>query len=326
MSPLDRDQLLTTARDVLRAEAAAVAGVVDHLDGAFVDAVHAVLACTGHVVVVGIGKSWLVGQKISATLASTGTPSHALHAAEALHGDLGRLRPGDVLLAMSNSGETEEVLRCIGPARGVAATVIALVGRRDSSLARHADMVLCVGEPPEADPLGLAPTASTTAALALGDALALAVARARELTEAEYARYHPGGALGRRLMRVADLMRTGDRCPRARPDERVADALLRMTRVRAGAIAVVSDQDQLVGLFTDGDLRRALAQGASALDRALADVMSTRPTTVRPDTRVTAAAGVLGARQFDELPVVDDAGRLVGMLDIQDVVAAGLAP
>ena len=312
------------ARTVLHAEAAAIETVAGELDAAFDDAVTAILQCAGRVVVIGIGKSWLIGQKISATLASTGTPSHCMHAAEAAHGDLGRLASGDVVVALSNSGTTEEVLRCIGPARQVAAKVIAMTGDRDAPLARHADIVLCIGAIEEAGPNALAPTASTTAMLALGDALALTVSKQRQFGEADYARFHPGGALGRRLLTVGEVMRTGDRCPTARADVAVADALGAMTRVRAGAVCVVDEAGRLAGLFTDGDLRRGLTEDREVLQRSLGEVMTTSPTTTTPDTRVHAAVGLLGHGGFDELPVVDDTGVVVGLLDIQDVMSSGI--
>lgn len=318
---MGEDRLAHAAR-VLEAEAAAVRGVVKYLDTGFSAAVDALLDCTGRVVVVGVGKSWLVGQKLSATLASTGTPSYCVHATEAAHGDLGRLCVGDVLLALSYSGETAEVLRCVQAAHERSLPVLALTGMTAGRLAQLADVLLCIGKVEEAGPLGLAPSASTTAMLALGDALALGVARERRLTEAEYARMHPAGSLGLRLQTVRERMRTGDRCPRARPTTPVAEALLAMTRVRAGAMAVVDEEDRLVGLFTDGDLRRALAGGEQLLQRPLAEVMTPGPTTAGPELRVEAAAGLLAAHGFDELPVVDARGVLLGMLDIQDLLQA----
>ncbi|MBI4577182.1 MAG: KpsF/GutQ family sugar-phosphate isomerase [Planctomycetes bacterium] len=316
-----KESVLGFAREVLQVESRAVAGLADRLGPGFEEAVEAVLGCTGRVVVSGMGKAGLVGAKLSATLASTGTPSIVLHPVEALHGDLGRLRGEDVVLVLSNSGETEEVVRLVPHLKATGTRTIALTGRGDSSLARHADIVLDLGPIHEACPLGLAPSASTTAMLALGDALALAVQRRRGFGPEDFARFHPAGALGRRLMTVGEVMRTGERNPVVRLGDTVKEALLAITRARAGAVSVVDGAGRLAGIFTDGDLRRLLAHEGSLEGRRVGESMTRSPKTIAPGRLLAEAQRVLHEHQIDELPVVDEQGRPVGMLDVQDLVA-----
>jgi len=316
---------LELARQVLRAEGDAVRALADRLDAAFDRAVEAIAAGTGHVVVCGIGKAGLVGRKIAATFSSTGTPALFLHPGEAYHGDLGCIRRGDVVLILSNSGETDEINRLLPSIGQLGATRIAVTRSPASTLARACDLTLALGEIPEADPLGLAPSTSTTAMLALGDALAFCVHRRRGFTPEQYAFFHPGGDLGRRFVRVREAMRTGDRNPVVREDASIQEALLAITRARAGAVSVVGADGRLAGFFTDGDLRRLLqAGGERRLSEPIRNAMTSRPTTVQADAFAAEAAALLRSRKIDELPVVDADGRPVGMLDVQDLLDAGL--
>ncbi|MGE0713795.1 MAG: SIS domain-containing protein [Planctomycetota bacterium] len=318
MSELDLDY----AVEVLRHEAAAIHGLEERIrPESFGRAATLILGCSGRVVVTGMGKAWLIGQKISATLASTGTPSHALHAAEALHGDLGRVVKGDVALVISNSGRTRESVELIAPLKRLGVPVIAMTGDPSSPLGQHAEVVLDIGNLDEACPLGLAPSTTTTAMLALGDALALTVLKARDFKQEDYALFHPAGSLGRGLMKVEEIMRAGEDYAVIEQGQPLREALLRITRVRAGAISIVDPAGRLVGIFTDGDLRRQLVKGAD-LDRLeIGDLMTAGPTTVRVGQLVSEAVRVMRERQFDELPVVDEQGRSVGVLDIQDVLS-----
>ena len=314
------------AREVIRAEAEAIAQLSGRLNGAFAAAVEMVLDCTGRVVVTGMGKPGFIAQKISATFASTGTPSLFLHPAEALHGDLGRLVPGDIVLALSNSGETEEVLRLLPSLRRLGAPIIALTGGSKSQLAEGADVVLEIGPVPEACPLGLAPTASTVALLAMGDALAMAVQQRRGFSTEQFAELHPGGALGRQLARVREVMRTGDKNPIVPWNLSLRETVGVMTRTegRPGAASVIDAQGRLVGIFTDGDLRRLVQDGEVDFTKPVAAVMGKSPRTVSPDDLAQTAAEMLREAQIDQLPVVDSQGKPVGLLDVQDLLAARL--
>jgi arabinose-5-phosphate isomerase len=324
-APLKQD-IVDYAREVIRAEADAVAQLGARLNGAFARAVEMVLACPGRVVVTGMGKPGFIAQKISATFASTGTPSLYLHPAEALHGDLGRLVPGDMVLALSNSGETDEIVRLLPAIRRLGAPIVAMTSGPRNSLADRADAVLEIGPVPEACPLGLAPTASTVALLAMGDALAMAVQHRRGFSPEQFASLHPGGALGRQLLRVRDVMRTGSRNPTVRWDASLRETAAVMTRTegRPGAASVVDAQGKLVGIFTDGDLRRLVQSGEVDFARPVSAVMGKSPRTVSPDSLATAAAEMLRDTQVDQLPVVDGEGRPVGLLDVQDLLAAHL--
>ena len=294
---------------------------------AFERAVAAMLACPGQVVVTGMGKAGVVGQKISATLASTGTPSFFLHPSEALHGDLGRLRPGDVVLALSNSGETEEVNQVLAACRKLGNPLIGMTGRPDSTLGQHADHVLDIGRIEEACPLKLAPTASTTVMLALGDALAMAVLEERDFGPRDYAQFHPAGSLGRRLMRVDEVMRKGDAVPLVRAGTSVADALIQTskTKGRPGASIVVDGEGVLAGIFTDGDLRRLLEGGDfSRLELPIDHVMAAEPKVLRPTDLAVDAHRLLRENRIDNAPVIDDERRPVGLLDVQDLIEVGI--
>lgn len=282
--------------------------------------------CRGSVVVTGVGKPWHIGNKISATLASTGTPSYALHPAEARHGDLGRLREDDVVLALSNSGASEEIVALLPALARIGTPVVAIVGRADSPLARHAAVALCYGPVVEACPLGLAPSTSTTVMLAIGDALALTVQRLRRFTPEQYARFHPGGALGRQLMTCREAMRTGERVPAVPPHTPLLECMRAIGRARAGSVLLVDGEGRLLGICTDGDIRRALVAAAdpAAVLHAPVQRFATVPCrSIAGDDLVQAALRLCATHKFNELPVVDGEGRLLGLLDLQDLVARG---
>ena len=311
------------AKQVLRIEAEAITRLIPRIGRSFDKAVAMVLGCKGRVVVTGMGKAGLIGQKISATMASTGTPSHWVHPAEAIHGDLGRVTKDDVLIALSNSGETEELTRLLPVIKRIGTALIALTGNLKSALARHADVVLDVSVEREACAMNLAPTSSTTAMLAMGDALSVVVAERKKFKEKDFALLHPGGSLGRRLLlRVADLMRTGAAHPVVREQAKVREVLLAITKARAGCASIVNAQRRLVGIFTDGDLRRHLEHPNLAAQR-VAQVMTRRPKTIRPEALAAEALRVLREYRIDELVVVDARQRPVGLLDVQDLLKAG---
>lgn len=314
---------LKLARAILNAEAHSVLALSDRLGDDFCRAVQVIASSRGAVIVTGMGKAGLVGQKITATLASTGTRSHFLHPAEAIHGDLGRVHRDDVLLVLSYSGETEEVTRILPALKKLAACLLAITGRPRSTLGRLADVTLDLGPLREACPLGLAPSASTTAMLALGDALALVLSRLRGFAEEDFARFHPGGSLGRKLAKVEEVMRPLAECRLARQSQSVRDTLIAQRRPgrRTGAVMVVREDGSLCGIFTDSDLARLLERKQDqAIDRPIDDVMTRSPTTVTAGMLLSAACDLLAARKISELPVVDDAGRPLGLIDITDIV------
>ena len=323
----DAGRALALARRTFEIEARALHALGERLDERFAQAVRSVLACRGRVVVMGMGKSGHVGRKVAATLASTGTPAFFVHPGEASHGDLGMVQGGDVVLAISNSGESDELAAILPALRRLGTTLVAITGRAESTLARHADLVLSSAVDQEACPLNLAPTASTTAQMAIGDALAVALLDARGFREEDFARAHPGGALGRKLlMHVRDLMRGGSAVPRVAPGAGF-DALLReMTGKGLGFSAVVDDAGRPMGIFTDGDLRRLIerADGGAADLRALtaAEVMHPGPKLVRADALAVDAAGVMERHRVTSVLVVDDAGLLVGALNSNDLMRA----
>jgi len=314
-------------REVLRLEAEAVAALARSLGESFDRAVGMVLACAGHVIATGMGKSGIIAQKISATLASTGTPSFFLHPAEASHGDLGRVGEKDLVLAISNSGANEEIRRLIPGVKRIGAKLLAITAGSDSPLARHSDCVLRLPPAPEACPVGLAPTTSTTAQLALGDALAMTVAKRRNFTREEYALYHPGGALGRKLLRVEDLMRGTEGAPAARVGQPTRAALLGAGGLgrRPGALPVVDGDGVLRGLLTDGDIRRHLLRDPAFIERPIEEAMTRDPLSARAEDLAASAWHAMKQRNFDELPVVDREGRYIGLLDVQDLLQAGFA-
>lgn len=317
---------LAYARQVLTQEARAIDSLCERLGDDFFEALEVLQTTKGRVVCTGIGKPGFIAQKLSATLASTGIPSLYLHPAEAAHGDLGRVARGDVVVALSNSGATEEVVRLLVPLKRLGVTVIALTGDAESQLAAGADVVVDLGVIDEACPMGLVPTASSAALHAVCDALAMTLAWRREFTESEYALYHPGGKLGRSVMKVRELMRTGDGNPLIRDDATLQQVVVVMTRTRGrpGAANVVDAKGRLVGIFTDGDLRRLAEQRSLDLQRRISEVMMRRPRCIGPEELVLAAAAVMRELKVDQLPVVDAEGRAVGLLDVQDVLAARL--
>jgi arabinose-5-phosphate isomerase len=295
------------------------------LDATFTKACELLLACQGRVVVSGMGKSGHVAGKIAATLASTGTPAFFLHPGEAGHGDLGMITRGDVLLALSNSGETGELVALLPQVKRLGVPLIAMTGNTASTLAQRADVVLDAGVPLEACPHNLAPTASTTAALALGDALALALLDARGFSAEDFARAHPGGTLGRQLLLlVSDVMRTGEALPRVRADAPLKDGLLEMSRKGLGLTIIVGADDTIEGVFTDGDLRRALEAQLNVHGRSMAEVMTRGGLRIGPDALATQAARLMETRRVTALPVADAAGRLVGALNVHDLMRAGV--
>ncbi len=315
---------LAYARGVLEAEARAILGVTERLGAPFLRAVELVRGCAGQVVVTGMGKAGHIGQKLSATLASTGVRSVYLHPAEAVHGDLGRVARGDVILALSNSGSTEELIRLLPSFKRMATPVIALTGDAESPLARGADVVLDIGPIEEACPMGLVPTASTAALHALGDALAMAVLRSRPFGTEDYALLHPGGKLGRSVQRVYELMRSGHANPLVLDSAPLAEVVGVMTKTpgRPGAACVVDKGGRLVGIFTDGDLRRRVEAGLTDFTVPVRDVMGKHPRCVTPETLVLTAAAQMRELKVDQLPVVDAEGHAVGLLDVQDLLAA----
>jgi arabinose-5-phosphate isomerase len=321
----DSQRLVEMGREALRIEARAVAALVDRLGDDFGRACRMLLACTGRVVVSGMGKSGHVGGKIAATLASTGTPAFFLHPAEASHGDLGMVAKGDVVLVISYSGETAELLTILPLFKRMGAPLVAMTGNPASTLAREADVHLDISVPAEACPLNLAPTASTTATLAMGDALAVALLKHRGFTEADFARSHPGGSLGRRLLlHVSDVMRRGDELPRVGPDTALTEGLLEMSRKRLGLTAVVDGDDRVLGIFTDGDLRRTLDRRIDIHGSRMSDVMTRTPRSIGPDELAAEAVLMMEKHAVNGLLVLDASGRLVGALNVHDLLRAGV--
>jgi arabinose-5-phosphate isomerase len=302
--------------DALRKTKAALGKEFDRA----IDLIVAVLQRKGKIVVTGVGKSGNIGHKIAATLTSTGATSVVLDSTNAMHGDLGVISDGDIVLALSYSGETDELLRVLPAIKRFDVTVIAMTGDHGSSLAQHSDLVLPVCVAKEACPFNLAPTSTTTAMLALGDALAMCILEARGFKQTDYARLHPAGAIGRAmLLRIRDIMRTDDRNPTISRGKTVKDAILAMTRAKAGMISVTDGRGKLAGVFTDGDFRRQIARDAAALDAKIETVMTRKPTTIREDALAVEALRVFQERRIDDLIVVDDKNRPVGIIDSQDL-------
>jgi len=316
---------LKRAKEVLEIEAAAIKALKPRINKNFQTALNLILKAKGRVVVSGMGKTGIIGQKFSATLASTGTPSLFLHSAEAIHGDLGKVRSDDVVIILSNSGQGEEMRQLLPLLKKLGSKIICLTGNIKSLLAKYSDVVLDVSVKKEACPLGLAPTASTTAALAMADALAVCLLEIKGFKEKDFAFYHPGGLLGKKLLlQVGDLMRTGKGNPVVKETQKVSEVLVKITHSRAGSAAVVNKQGRLTGIFTDGDLRRHLETDPLLTRRKVKDVMTKKPTVVRPDMLAQEAMRILKDKKIDELPVVDGKGRPAGLLDVQDLLRAGL--
>jgi arabinose-5-phosphate isomerase len=320
LSPFEQ---LRFARQILQRESQALADLAKRLGSSFCRAVDLVYHCRGSVIVTGMGKAGLIGQKIVATLASTGTRSHWLHPAEAVHGDLGRLHPNDVALVLSQSGETEEIVRLLPSLAEMQIPVLALTARTDSTLGRAAAVVLELGSLQEACSLGLAPSTSTTAMLALGDALALVVSRMKDFRREDFARFHPAGSLGRKLSRVEHCLRPLDQCRVANDSKSVREVFVALSTPgrRTGAIMLVDDQGKLVGIFTDSDLARLFERRRDRdLDGSIREVMTHRPVVVSLGTTLSEAVNLMARRKISELPVVDHDGKPVGLIDITDVV------
>ena len=315
------EKVFQRAREVLRIEADAVLGLLDQLDQQMVMAAQTMLACTGRVVVSGMGKSGHVARKVAATLASTGTPALFVHPGEARHGDLGMIQANDVVLAFSNSGETEELAEIAPHIKRLGATLIAITGNPESSLAKIADLHLNASVKTEACPLNLAPTASTTAALALGDALALVLLDLRGFSAEDFARSHPGGSLGRKLLvRVEDVMRKDDQLPVVASGTLVTDAFKVISAKRMGMTAVVNQNHQAIGIFTDGDLRRVLSQGIDVRTLAIDDVMTKDPRTIDPQRLASEVAHLMDTTRINHLLVVDAQGQLLGAVGVHDLL------
>lgn len=317
--------ILDAARRVLQIEADSVREQIVNLGPAFERAVEEIAASPGRICVSGLGKSGLIGQKLAATLASTGTPAYFLHAAEASHGDLGMLVAGDVVLALTFSGETPEVVRLIEFARARGLRTVAMTGEPGSSVGRAADLVISVAISREACPLNLAPTASTTAMLAMGDALAMAVSERRGFGAEDFAALHPGGRLGRRFLKVRDLMRTGERIPRVARETPMADAIHEMSRKMMGVTAVVNGTGELLGVISDGDLRRLIEKDAALLSKTAGDCSHRRPKTVGAEEFASAALLQMEAAKITTLFVLDGDGRLAGAIHMHDLISAGVA-
>ena len=322
------DVMLEQARQVLRMEAEAVLEQVERIDEHFKAAVEMIMACPGRTVITGMGKSGIIGRKMAATLASTGTPSFYLHPAEGSHGDLGMVTEGDVVIALSNSGETGEVLHILPSLRRIGAKLIAMVGNPNSTLAKNSDIVLNVGVTRDACPLWLAPTSSTTAALAYGDALALALLSKRKFTASQFAVFHPGGSLGRKLLlTVEDIMHSGTENPLVKADISVQDALFDITDKGLGAVSVVDDDNKMLGVLTDGDIRRGLSKGVDFLKRPVTELMTASPKTITKEKLAAQALHIMESNRpkpITVLPVVDAENHVIGLLHMTDLVRQGV--
>jgi len=317
--------VIKRAREVLEIESGAVSCLKSRIGKGFERAVNLVFKCKGRAVVSGMGKTGIIAQKFSATLASTGTPSLFLHTAEAIHGDLGKVTSDDVVIILSNSGSTDEMKKLLPLLKKIGSKIISLTGNKDSVLAKYSDVVLDVSVKKEACPLGLAPTASTTASLAMADALAVCLLELKGFKEKDFAFFHPGGALGRSLLlKVEDLMRKGASNPIVNEDKRVREVLLKITQARAGSATVVDKKGRLSGIFTDGDLRRHLGVDPHLATRKIKDVMTRNPITVDKEMLAAEAMRILQQKKIDEIPVVDSRKRPLGLLDVQDLLKAGL--
>jgi arabinose-5-phosphate isomerase len=322
-SSIAKQTALVLAREVLLLEASEINALASRLDSQFTDAVTLILQCKGRVVVSGMGKSGHIGGKIASTFASTGTPAFFMHPAEASHGDLGMITTGDIVIALSNSGESDEILAIVPPLKRLGASIIAITGNNTSTLAKAADIHLSAHVAKEACPLGLAPTSSTTVALALGDALALCVLDQRDFTAEDFARSHPGGSLGRRLLiHVNDLMRTEDQIPKVTINATLTEGLLEMTRKGLGLTAIVDINNMPIGIFTDGDLRRAFERNVSVSASSINDVMLLNPFTIHQNKLAIEAVEIMEQRKINALLVTNDAGVLVGALNMHDLLLA----
>lgn len=316
---------ILSAKKVLLNESKAIAKLANKLNSDFEKVINLISKSKGRVIVTGMGKPGFIAQKVSATLSSTGTPSLYLHPAEALHGDLGRVKQEDVIVAFSNSGETEEVVKLLPIIKKIGAKLIAITGNIKSTLAVNSDFVIDSSVDKEACPMGLAPTTSTTAMLALGDALAIALLEKKKFKPKDFALYHPGGSLGKRLLlRVEDIMRGKSQTPVVKKNAMLKDVLLKITKMRAGSASVVDAKGKLIGIFTDGDLRRHFEEGKDLLNKRVSEVMTPNPISITQDRLAAEAFEILRDKNIDEIPVVGKKGEPVGVLDVQDILKAGL--
>ncbi len=317
--------IIRRAKEVLKIERDAINSLIGRIGPGFKKVIEIIYKTKGRVIVTGMGKPGFIAQKISSTLSSLGTPSLYLHPAEALHGDLGRVTKDDVVICLSNSGETEELIKLLPVIKKIGAKLISIVGNTRSTLAKNSDFVLDTTVKKEACSLGLAPTASTTAMLAMGDALAIALLDKRGFKEKDFALYHPGGILGKKLLlKVEDIMRTGDANPLVRENTLVRDVLLKITRARAGSACIIDKNKRLTGIFTDGDLRRHLRDASDITAKKVRDVMTKAPVAIKKDRLAVEALQILQSKKIDEIPVVDAKGRPIGLVDVQDLLKAGL--
>lgn len=324
---VDKHKIMTAGRSVLAIEAKAIAELQDHINMQFAESCLAFLNCEGRVIVMGIGKSGHIGRKIAATFSSTGTPAFFVHPAEASHGDIGMITSKDIVLTLSYSGEASEILTVIPFIKRLSVKIIALTGAPQSTLAKLADIALDIGVRREACPLGLAPTASTTAMLAMGDAMALAILEARGFTADDFAKSHPGGRLGRRLLlRIAEVMHTGNHIPRVKEESMLIDALSEMSEKRLGFTTIVDkqDPDRIVGIFTDGDLRRALSNGKDVHQTHIHEVMTKKFTTVSHNLLASEAIAIMEKLKTLVMPVINDEGKLVGAFNMHDLFKGGV--
>jgi len=317
--------ILKKAREVLQIEARAILEASKRLNNSFVKAVDVIIKCKGRVIVTGMGKTGIIGRKIAATLSSTGTPSLWMHSAEAAHGDLGQVTKNDVVIIISSSGETDETKQLLPLVKKIKSKIIAMTGNQKSTLARHSDVVLNISVKNEGCPLGLAPMASTTTTLAMGDALASCLIVRRGFKKEDFAFYHAGGSLGRKLLlKVENIMRRGAHFPKVKDTLIVKNVLLAITKARCGSACILNSRGKFVGIFTDGDLRRHLKKNTHVLGRRVSEVMTKNPATISMDRLAVEALQILQDKKIDELPVVDKKGKLMGLLDIQDLLRAGL--
>jgi arabinose-5-phosphate isomerase len=322
---LDITEIKSQAIEVLEIEAASILNLKRSVNGEFIEVVKEILKCSGRVIMTGMGKSGFIAKKLAATLSSTGTPSFFLHPAEAIHGDLGMVTSQDIVIALSNSGETEEVIRILPVIKRIGAKLVAMTGGRSSTLAETADYILDTGVEEEACPLNLAPTASTTATLALGDALAISLLWARDFQPEDFALYHPGGSLGKKLLlTVNDVLHIRERNPIVNQEATLKETLFMMTSSRMGAANIVDSQGKLVGIITDGDIRRQLEESFNLLDKTAKEIMSKSPSTITKDKLAAEALKLMQEREISDLPVVDNDYKPVGLLNFQDLLKAGV--
>ena len=316
---------ISIAKKTLKNESKAISKLVERIDKGFEKVIVLMARSSGRVIVTGMGKPGYIAQKVSATMSSTGTPSLYLHPAEALHGDLGRVTKEDVILAFSNSGETEEVVRLLPIIKKIGAKLVSVTGNIQSTLAKNSDHVIDSSVDKEACPMGLAPTTSTTVMLALGDAIAVALLEKKKFQPKDFAMFHPGGSLGKRLLlKVEDIMRGKKQTAIVKKNEKIREVLLKITKSRAGSAIIVDGKGKLIGIFTDGDLRRHFDGGKNILEEKVVDLMTAAPVTITKDRLAAEAFEILRSKKIDEIPVVDKAGRPIGILDVQDILNAGL--